>query len=67
MKMISFVIGFWKTNQIVTLGVFHFIGPANSYTHMLSIHSAINIQPQQIWWTDNTTNGTSSSAILSVM
>ena len=33
--------GFWKTNQIVTLGLFHFIGPANSYTCTLHIHSAI--------------------------
>ena len=30
-----------KTDQIVTLGLFHFIGPANSYTHTLPIHSAI--------------------------
>ena len=26
------VTGFWKTNQIVTLGLFHFIGSANGYT-----------------------------------
>ena len=31
----------WKTNQIVTLGLFHFIGLANSYIHTLSIHNAI--------------------------
>ena len=24
-----YVTGFWKTDQIVTLGLFHFIGPAN--------------------------------------
>ena len=36
-----FVTGFWKTGRIVTLGLFHFIGPANSYTHTLPIHSAI--------------------------
>ena len=33
--------GFWATDQIVTLGLFHFIGPANSYTCTLHIHSAI--------------------------
>ena len=26
------MIGFWITNQIVTLDLFHFIGPANTYT-----------------------------------
>ena len=30
-----------KTDRNVTLGLFHFIGPANSHTHMLPIHSAI--------------------------
>ena len=35
------MIGFWKTNQIVTLGLFHCIGPSNGYTHTLHIHSAI--------------------------
>ena len=33
-----FVTGYWKTNQIVTLGLFHFIG----YTHTLPILSAIS-------------------------
>ena len=33
--------GFWKINQIVTLGLFHFIGPANGYTCTPHIHSAI--------------------------
>ena len=33
-----YVTGFWKTDQIVTLGLFHFIGPANGYTHTLHIH-----------------------------
>ena len=32
--------GFWKTDRIVTLGLFHFIGPANGYT-CTHIHSAI--------------------------
>ena len=27
----------WKTNQIVTLGLFHFIGQSNGYTHTLPI------------------------------
>ena len=35
------VIGFWNTEQIVTLGLFHFIGPANGYTHTLPIQSTI--------------------------
>ena len=30
-----------KTDQIVTLGLFHFIWPANRYTCTLHIHSAI--------------------------
>ena len=33
----KFVAGFWKTDQIVTLGLFHFIGPANGYT--CTLHS----------------------------
>ena len=36
-----FVTGFWKTDQIVTLGLFHFIGPANSDTHTLPIYGAL--------------------------
>ena len=28
------------TDQIVTLGLFHFIGPTNGYTRKLHIHSA---------------------------
>ena len=36
-----FVTGFWKTDEIFTLGLFHFIGAANSYTHTLPTHSAI--------------------------
>ena len=35
------VTGFWITNRIVTLGLFHFIGTANGHTHTLHIHSAI--------------------------
>ena len=30
---------FWKAGQIVTLGLFHFIDPSNSYTHTLYNHS----------------------------
>ena len=29
----TFATGFWQTKQIVTLGLFHFTGPANGYTH----------------------------------
>ena len=32
-------IGFQKIDQSVTLGLFHFTGPANSYTHTLPIHN----------------------------
>ena len=35
------VTGIWKTDQIVTLILFHFIDPANSYTCTLHIHSSI--------------------------
>ena len=28
----KYVTGFWKTDQNVSLGLFHFIAPANSYT-----------------------------------
>ena len=38
---IEYVTGFWKTDRIVTLGLFHFIGPANGYTCTLHIHSVI--------------------------
>ena len=34
-----YVTGFWKTNQNVTQGLLHCIGPANSYT--LSIYNGI--------------------------
>ena len=34
-----FVTGFWKTDQNVTLGLFHFIGQTNGYTRTLHIHS----------------------------
>ena len=37
----AYVTGYWKTDQIVTLGLFHFIGPANGYTCTLHIQSAI--------------------------
>ena len=33
--------GFWKTDWIVTLRLFHFIGPSNGYICTLHIHSAI--------------------------
>ena len=37
----TFVTGYWKTNHNVTLGQLHFIGPANSHTHALSMHCCI--------------------------
>ena len=36
-----YVTGYWKTDHNVTLGQLHFIGPANSHTHALSMHSCI--------------------------
>ena len=35
---VVYVTGYWKTDQSVTLGQLHFIGPANSHTHALSMH-----------------------------
>ena len=32
---------FWKTNQNVTLGLFHFIAPANSHTYTLPVYCCI--------------------------
>ena len=32
------VTGYWKTDQNITLGQLHFLGPANSHTHTLSMH-----------------------------
>ena len=34
----AYVTGFWKTDRNVTLGQLHFLGPANSHTHTLSMH-----------------------------
>ena len=39
--MHTYVTRFWKTYQIVTLGLFHFIGPANDYTHTPHIQISI--------------------------
>ena len=33
-----YVTGFWKTDHNVTLGQLHFLGPANSHAHTLSMH-----------------------------
>ena len=38
MYVCIYVTGFWKTDQNVTLGQLHFLGPANSHTHTLSMH-----------------------------
>ena len=40
-RCLLYVTGFWKTDRNVTLGLFHFIGPANAYTHTLHIRTAI--------------------------
>ena len=37
------VTGFSKTDQIVTLGLFHFVGPVNGYTHTLHIHNTYTV------------------------
>ena len=39
--MIGWMMTEWMTDRNVTLGLFHFIGPANGYTHTLHIHTAI--------------------------
>ena len=36
----AYATGFWNTDQIVTIGLFHFIGPTNGYTRTLHSHSA---------------------------
>ena len=36
-----YVTGYWKTDHNVTLGQLHFIGPANSHIHTLSMHRCI--------------------------
>ena len=36
--------GFWKTNQIVTLGLLHFTGPDNSYVYSYTTHSQCDYQ-----------------------
>ena len=37
-NIIIYVTGYWKTDHNVTHGQLHFIGPANSHTHALSMH-----------------------------
>ena len=37
----TYVTGYWKTDHNVTLGQLHFIVPANSHTHALSMHCCI--------------------------
>ena len=36
------VTGFWKTDQNVTLGLFHFIGQTNGYTRILHITVSVS-------------------------
>ena len=40
-NIILYVTRYWKTDHNVILGQLHFIGPANSHTHALSIHCCI--------------------------
>ena len=40
-RYIIYVTGYWKTDRNVTLGLFHFIGPADSHTHSLPMHCAL--------------------------
>ena len=40
-ELFTIVTGYWKTDHNVTLGQLHFIGPANSHTHALSMHCCI--------------------------
>ena len=42
MHITIIVTGYWKTDHNVTLGQLHFICPANSHTHALSMHCCIN-------------------------
>ena len=37
----TYVTGYWKTDHNVTLGQLHFISPANSHTHALSMQCCI--------------------------
>ena len=37
----AYVTGYWKTDRNVTLGLLHFIAPANSHTHTLPVHCYI--------------------------
>ena len=41
LSLAPYVTGYWKTDYNVTLGQLHFIGPANSHTHALSMHCCI--------------------------
>ena len=40
--ILVYVTGYWKTDHNVTLGQLHFIGPANSHIHALSMHCCIS-------------------------
>ena len=40
-ETLSYVTGFWKTNQNVILGLFHYTVPANSHTHTCTTSSCL--------------------------
>ena len=46
--VILYVTRFWKTDRIVTLGLFYLIGPANGYNCTLHMHSAITTLGRQV-------------------
>ena len=41
-ETMQYMTEYWRTDRNVTLGQLHFIGPANSHTHTLSVHCCIN-------------------------
>ena len=50
MSNMVYMIGFWKSNQNVTLGLFHYIAPANSHTHILATHALLHYQAYVADW-----------------
>ena len=45
--LVTYVTGFQETIQIVTLGLFHFIGPVNGYTSTLQCTQPL---PGLVYW-----------------
>ena len=46
---VTYVTGFWKTDQIGTLGLFRFNNPANNYTLALSTRSQTYLTGLLFW------------------